>query len=71
MTSNLGLHCLPLFHKKGARLIWIKTLKMSPFHNLMRYVRCRDLMAISVASREDLIYGIHIHNCLFPIMRHS
>ena len=68
MTSNLVLHCLPLSDKKGARLIWIKILKMSPFHNLMR---CSDLMANSVASWEDLIYGIHIHNCLFPIMRHE
>ena len=22
-ASDLGLHCLPLSHKKGARLIWV------------------------------------------------
>ena len=22
-ASDLGLHCLPMYHKKGARLIWI------------------------------------------------
>ena len=24
MASDLGLHCLPLSHKKDARLIWVK-----------------------------------------------
>ena len=23
-VSGLGLHCLPMSHKKGARLIWVK-----------------------------------------------
>ena len=24
VASDLGLHCLPLSHKKDARLIWVK-----------------------------------------------
>ena len=24
VASNLGLHCLPMSHKKEARLIWVK-----------------------------------------------
>ena len=24
VASDLDLHCLPMFHKKDARLIWIK-----------------------------------------------
>ena len=24
MVSDLGLHCLPMSHKKAARLIWVK-----------------------------------------------
>ena len=23
MASDLGLHCLPMSHKKGARIIWV------------------------------------------------
>ena len=25
-ASNLGLHCLPLSHKKDARLIWVNLI---------------------------------------------
>ena len=25
--SDLGLHCLPMFHKKDAMLIWVKVLR--------------------------------------------
>ena len=25
-ASDLGLRCLPMSHKKAARLIWVKTL---------------------------------------------
>ena len=24
VASDLGLHCLPMFHEKDARLIWVK-----------------------------------------------
>ena len=26
VASDPGLHCLPISHKKDARLIWVKTL---------------------------------------------
>ena len=26
VASDLGLHCLPMSHKKDARLIWVKLL---------------------------------------------
>ena len=28
--SDLGLYCLPMSHKKGARLIWVKTMHAIP-----------------------------------------
>ena len=32
MASDLGLHCLGMSHKKDARLIRVKTLCMSLYH---------------------------------------
>ena len=34
-ASDLGLHCLPMSHKKDARLIWVKVNTVSSeYHNL-------------------------------------
>ena len=30
-VSDMGLHCLPLSHKKDARLIWVKDLCSKQF----------------------------------------
>ena len=41
-TSDLGLHCLPMSHKKDARLIWVKSggFKISP---LLKSERSRHI----------------------------
>ena len=35
VASDLGLHCLPMSHKKEARLIWVK-----PMHKNMMAILC-------------------------------
>ena len=52
MASDLGLDCLPMSHKKNARLIWVKT-KMEIDEYLMKQDQLRRqnlkrLKAISV-----------------------
>ena len=32
-VSDLGLHCMPMSHKKDARLIWVKTEKTDVMAN--------------------------------------
>ena len=43
--SNLVLHCLPMSHKKDARLIWVKLIDSTRIHvYLCKYVNSEGLM---------------------------
>ena len=39
VASDLGLHCFTVFHKKDARLIWVKEDKMTLEYNIFIYMR--------------------------------
>ena len=51
MASNLGLRCLPMTHKKDARLIWVKGSVLVPH-------MCEELVAIPLMCEE--LVPIHI-----------
>ena len=48
--SGLGLHCLPMSHKKDARLIWVKKCISS---------RC-DVQAVTTCLKEDYYINIFV-----------
>ena len=40
-ASDLGMHCLPMLHKKDARLIWVKiSIIIEPWHEISNNVVC-------------------------------
>ena len=45
MASNLGQRCLPMTHKKDARLIWVKDLVLVPH-------MCEELVGIPLMCEE-------------------
>ena len=42
-ASDLSLHCLPMSHKKYARLIWVKTKSADDNNNMKNYSACNKL----------------------------
>ena len=53
-ASDLGLHCLPMSHKKGARLIWVNTQ--------VRFHIC-DICSGSTCFLERIYTGILASRC--------
>ena len=45
-TSDLGLHCLPMSHKKGRMIIHITFLDIG-YHRRIQYILCIDTMHCS------------------------
>ena len=43
VASDLGLHCLPMSHKKDARHIWVKNAIILLSHKSSRNLGCRLL----------------------------
>ena len=40
MASNLGLHCLPVTHKKDARLILVKYSHSFTIYTILLWMQC-------------------------------
>ena len=43
-ASDLGLHCLPMSHKKEARLIWVKSQTSTHIYNARNLFVCFDAL---------------------------
>ena len=44
MASDLGLHCLPMSHRKDARLIWVKHLPKSQSQHKIVFVPALEIL---------------------------
>ena len=54
-ASDLGLHSLPLSHKRDARLIWVKTLHTTIPHDKLKFKRNKLSISIFFIKMEMIV----------------
>ena len=59
-ASDLGLHCLPMYHKKDARLMWVNILKRE---TTILTINAKDSVFVWLTFLFEL--EIYHHNLIF------